>query len=47
MPDNSEPEEELCPDCGRVAHEPGMSEFSNCGESEISHPRDPNDRYRE
>jgi hypothetical protein len=39
--------EELCKECGRVAHEPGMSEFSNCGEGEICHPRDPHDRYSE
>lgn len=31
--------DELCPDCKNPAHEPGMSEFSNCGESDISHSR--------
>ena len=37
--------EKLCPDCRNKAHEPGMSEFSNCGESEISHSKNDQDYY--
>lgn len=39
MKTKKEPTTETCPDCKNVAHKPGMSEFSNCGESEISHSR--------
>ena len=38
MTKKKEPEE-VCPDCKNPAHKPGLSEFSNCGESEISRSR--------